>query len=90
MAEFLCVEVVDLEGAVVDVTRWIRAHEERMMVNVVAASVDMGKQSNVFFLPFHLDVEEVCWDDVEIRCVKFDQGLKVCGAYTVMTELVRG
>jgi hypothetical protein len=37
---------------------------------------------------FFFDVEEVCWNDVEVFGVELDKAFEVRGAYTVMTKLV--
>lgn len=43
VAELMCVEVMDFERAVVDVACWIGAHEEGTVVDMLFASIDVGK-----------------------------------------------
>lgn len=58
-----------------------------MVVNVLVTAVDMGKQRDVLFASFNLDVEKICGDDVEVLRVKVDKDFKICSADAVMAEL---
>lgn len=77
VAEFLGVEVVDLEGAVVHVGGGVRGHEEGVVVDRSGAAVDVGEEGDCFFaggccVVFGVDVEEVAGDDVEGAGVEVD------------------
>lgn len=65
----------------------VRAHEERVMVDVLVATINMGKQGDVSFAPLYLDIKEVRWDDIEVLGIEFDQSFKLCSADAVVTEL---
>lgn len=58
-----------------------------MVVYMFFASVYMGKDSHILLLSFFLDKEEICWDDIEILGIEFDEGFEVYGANAVVTKL---
>lgn len=92
VAELLGVEVVNLEGAVVHMRGWIGGHEERVVVNVGGAAVDVREKGDVFLAGGGcrvgvVDVEEVAGGDVEGAGVEVDEGVEFGGADAVVAEL---
>ena len=89
VAEVLCVEIMDFEGAVVDVRCFGLVQEEAMVVYVFGASVDVSEERNVLLrsvlVGFH--PEKVRGDNVEGSRVELDLRLEVLHAEAVVTEL---
>lgn len=54
---------------------------------MLVATVNMSKQRNIPFASICFDVKEVRWDDIEVLGVKFNQGLKLRSANSVVTKL---
>lgn len=43
----------------------IRAQEERVVVSVSLSEINVGEHSHENFLAFYLDIQQICWGDVE-------------------------
>ncbi|KAK5624816.1 hypothetical protein RRF57_000532 [Xylaria bambusicola] len=80
--------VVDFEGAMVHVASLIGAHEERMMVDIIIAAVNVGEDGNIFLSPVKfVDIQEVGWYKVKVFEVEIEFSRKILDTQTVMTQL---
>jgi hypothetical protein len=88
MAQLLGVEVVHLKGAVVDMRPGrIGAEEDAVVVYKGIAEVEVGEHGYEDLVTFVFDVEKVGWDDVEVGCVKAEEGVEFLGCIPEMTKL---
>lgn len=75
MSKMLCIEVVDLERAVVHMCRLIGRHEETMMIDEVLATIDVRENCYITFSRFGVGVrneEEIRRHNVEVACIKLN------------------
>lgn len=92
VAQFLGIEVVDLERTVMHVRGWVRGHEKGVVVDVGGAAVDVCEEGDVFLAVGGcgvggVDVKEVAGGDVEGAGVEVDEGVEFGGADAVVAEL---
>ena len=84
---------MDLERRVVNMLRRRRGHEERMMIDVLVAAVNMPKEAHLL-LPtrrtLFLHPQEVRGHYVEVAGIELDLSLQVGNAEAVVAELVDG
>jgi hypothetical protein len=76
-----------------DMGSWIRAQEERMMINIFLASINMSEESNVLLstrLGLIFNAHEVRGYEVEISRVEPDLLVKIFDTAAVVTELMDG
>lgn len=87
MTHMLRVEIVNFEGAVVDVSRGIRTEKESMMIHGRVTEVQMCKTCDDLFLPFYFGVGEVRGDNIEVGCVKGQHLFELGSAEAEMAKL---
>lgn len=88
MAKILGIVIVDFEGAVVDVTRFIGTHEESVVVHEVLPAIDVGKDGHVFLLSVRINVKNVAGNEVKISRVELDLLVEVGHAKAKVAELL--
>lgn len=87
MSQFLCIEVMDLEGTMVNVGRSICTYEETVVVDVVIAAIDMRKECDILFLAFPFHVKEISRHNIEYGRIKSDEILEFLRANSEVAKL---
>ena len=92
MAHMLGVKVMHLERAMMNVTGFVGAHEESMMIDMVRATVDVSEDGNILLVtPIRLFyVEKVGRDKVECSGVKAHLISKVLYTQPIVSQLSTG
>lgn len=88
VSEFLRVEVMNLERAMMDMRCCILAHEEAVVVHVIGAAINVSEKRDVLLLAILLQVEEVCRHNVEVGGVEIDQIVKFLRANSEVSKLL--
>ncbi len=81
---------MDLETTMVDMSRGITAHKERVVVDTVVVAVDVRKKCDIFFsrgCRRVVNVEEITRYEVEMSSVEGKLGRKVLDTKAEVTEL---
>lgn len=92
MSELLGVKVMHLERAMMNVTGFIGAHEESMMIDVVRAAVDVSEHGNILLVTpirFFL-VEKVGRNEIECSSVKAHLIWEVSYTQPIVSQLSTG
>ena len=72
----------------VDVSDGIGAHKEAMLVHILITAVNVREDCNGFlFFGLVVNIEEICWVDVECCCVGIEQGVELGCAEAVVSQL---
>jgi hypothetical protein len=88
MAEKLCIKVMNFKRAMVYVRAFVRAQEKGVVVNIILASVDMRKQSNISLTSIlFLDIKPIRRGEIEVIQIELPLRDKVSNTESIVTEL---
>lgn len=87
MPYLLCIKVVDLKRAVMNMRGLICRHEEGMMINIVGSAIDVCEYSHDFPLPLGQYVQKVSRYDIEVARVPSQQSIEILHTEAVVTKL---
>lgn len=90
--QLLSIVIMNFKTRMMHMTRFIRRHEKRMMIDGVVAPVDMHEHRDIFsrFIVLDGDIEEICGCEIEGPAVPFELLVEVLDAETEVAEFMNG
>jgi hypothetical protein len=85
MSKKLCVEVMNLKGAVMNVDGRLLLAKEGVMINIILAAIEMEKTGDILAIGREQDIG---WLECEVVAIEFECFVEVGDILTEMAELV--